>query len=162
MSWLKEKWQWLLGKILAEHNSPEFIARGWAVGMFYGCTIPFGFQLLLSLPTAQWVVKGSKVGATIGTFITNHFSIFLIYPFQCWLGNRLMGGDISYSGIVHAFGDVLHDQSWEALLQISGELLEAFFLGGFVLAAVMVPLTYWGVLKFVRRHRRLCEIKKGK
>lgn len=152
MSWIKQQWDRLKAQMLRDKASPEFVARGWAVGMFYGCTIPFGFQLLLSIPTA-YILKGSRVGATVGTFITNHFSIFLIYPCQCWLGNRLLGGSISYSGIVGALKEVIHEQSWSALLQISGELLESFFLGGFVLAAICVPLTYWGVLRFVRKSR---------
>lgn len=152
MSWIDQQWQRLRSQMLRDKASPEFVARGWAIGMFYGCTIPFGFQLILSIPTA-YILKGSRVGATVGTFITNHFSIFLIYPCQCWLGNRLLGGSISYSSIVGALKDVFRDQSWSALLQISGELLESFLLGGFILAAICVPLTYWGVLRFVRRSR---------
>ena len=128
--------------------------------MFYGCTIPFGFQLILSIPTA-YILKGSRVGTTVGTFITNHFSIFFIYPCQCWLGNRLLGGSISYSSIVGALKDVFRDQSWAALLQISGELLESFLLGGFILAAICVPLTYWGVLRFVRRSRKRSAQRTG-
>ena len=77
MSWISRQWQRLREKILREQATPEFIAKGWAIGMFYGCAIPFGFQLILSIPTAI-VMKGSKIGATVGTFVTNHFTIFLI------------------------------------------------------------------------------------
>ena len=160
MSWIKDKWNSLLGQILREKAAPEFIAKGWAIGVFYGCTIPFGFQLVLSIPTAL-ILKGSKIGASVGTFITNHFTIFIIYPVQCWIGNRLLGGDLSYGGITQALKDVLAERSWEALLQISGNLLESFFLGGFILAALCVPLTYWGVLKYVRRHRAKKELSRG-
>lgn len=152
MSWIKQQGLRLRAQILRDKASPEFVARGWAIGMFYGCVIPFGFQLILSIPSA-YILKGSRIGATVGTFITNHFSIFLIYPCQCWLGNRLLGGSLSYSSIVNALEEVIHDQSWSALLQIGSELLEAFFVGGFILAAVCVPLTYWGVRRIVRRSR---------
>ncbi|MGN0853026.1 MAG: DUF2062 domain-containing protein [Kiritimatiellia bacterium] len=152
MSWIKQQWSRLRAQMLRDKAPPEFVARGWAIGMFYGCTIPFGFQLLLSLPTA-YVLKGSRVGATVGTFITNHFTIFLIYPCQCWLGNRLLGGSISYSSICVALEAVLRDQSWAALRQLGWDLLAAFLLGGCILAAVCVPLTYWGVLRVVRRAR---------
>ena len=119
MSWIKDKWNSLLGQILREKAAPEFIAKGWAIGVFYGCTIPFGFQLVLSIPTAL-ILKGSKIGASVGTFITNHFTIFIIYPVQCWIGNRLLGGDLSYGGITQALKDVLAERSWEALLQMDG------------------------------------------
>ena len=69
MSWIRRQWQRLREKILGEKATPEFIARGWAIGMFYGCAIPFGFQLILSIPTAI-LLKGSKIGATIATFVT--------------------------------------------------------------------------------------------
>ena len=152
MSWIKRQWQRLRESMLHEQASPEFIGRGWAIGMFYGCAIPFGFQLILSIPTAL-LLKGSKIGATVGTFVTNHFSIFIIYPVQCWLGNRLLGGDLSYGAITHALRDVVKEQSWDSLVQIGGELVAAFFTGGLLFAIILTPLTYFGVRAFVRGHR---------
>lgn len=152
MSWISRQWQRLREKILREQATPEFIARGWAIGMFYGCAIPFGFQLILSIPTAI-VLKGSKIGATVGTFVTNHFTIFVIYPVQCWIGNRLLGGDISYGAISNAMSDLVKAQSWEALARIGGELVAAFFTGGILFAMILTPLTYFGVRALVRTHR---------
>ena len=152
MSWISRQWQRLREKILREQATPEFIARGWAIGMFYGCAIPFGFQLMLSIPTAI-VLKGSKIGATVGTFVTNHFSIFIIYPVQCWLGNRLLGGDLSYGAISHALRGLVKEQSWDALARIGEELVAAFFTGGLLFALVLTPLTYFGVRALVRTHR---------
>ena len=152
MSWISRQWQRLREKMLREQAAPEFIARGWAIGMFYGCAIPFGFQLILSIPTAI-ILKGSKIGATVGTFVTNHFSIFIIYPVQCWLGNRLLGGNLSYGAINHALRDLVKEQSWDALLQIGEELVAAFFTGGLLFAAVLTPLTYFGVRAVVLKHR---------
>ena len=60
-------------KIVREKASPEYIARGWAIGMFFGCLIPFGFQLICSIPAA-FILKGSKIGATLGTLLTNPVS----------------------------------------------------------------------------------------
>ena len=152
MSWISRQWQRLREKILREQATPEFIARGWAIGMFYGCAIPFGFQLILSIPTAV-ILKGSKIGATVATFVTNHFSIFIIYPVQCWLGNRLLGGDISYGAISHALSDVVKEQSWDSLARIGGDLVSAFFVGGLLFAVIFTPVTYFAVRTFVRRNR---------
>lgn len=161
MSWIKSKWKNLLAHMLREKEPPEFTARGWAIGMFYGCTIPFGFQLLLSIPTAI-LLKGSKTGATLGTLITNHFTIFLIYPVQCWLGNRLLGGDLTYDHICSALKEVVAEQSWASVLKLGEDLMAAFFLGGFIIAAVLVPLTYFGVLSFVRANRARIAARKRK
>ena len=152
MSWIRRQWQRLREKILREQATPEFIARGWAIGMFYGCAIPFGFQLILSIPTAI-ILKGSKIGATVGTFVTNHFSIFIIYPVQCWIGNRLLGGNLSYGTISHALRDVVREQSWDSLVRIGEELVAAFFTGGVLFAVIFTPFTYFGVRALVRRHR---------
>ena len=152
MPWIRRQWQRLRESMLREKASPEFIARGWAIGMFYGCAIPFGFQLVLSIPTAI-ILKGNKIGATVGTFVTNHFSIFFIYPVQCWIGNRLLGGDLSYGASSHALREVVREQSWDALVRIGEKLVAAFFVGGFLFAAIFTPLVYFGVRAFVRRHR---------
>ena len=146
------KYCWLRRQILGENASPEFIARGWAIGMFYGCLIPFGVQLLCSIPTA-FLLKGSKIGAALGTLLTNHITIFFIYPAQCWVGIRLMGGSLSYSGIEMALEDVFKEQSFEALQRIGTELLTAFFIGGALLTLIMTPLTYWFVKRMVIMNR---------
>ena len=138
----------LYAKIVREKASPEYIARGWAIGMFYGCLIPFGFQLILSIPTA-FLLKGSKIGATVGTFFTNHFSIFIIYPAQCWVGSKIMGGSLSWQSAVDAMQALLKEQSYHALLALGWELVVAFFIGGALLTAVMTPLTYWFVKRLV-------------
>ena len=158
--WVRQKYLALYSKILIEKASPEYIARGWAIGMFYGCLVPFGLQLACSIPTS-FLLKGSKIGATFGTLLTNHFTIFIIYPAQCWVGNKLMGGDLSYAKIEEAMMDVISKGSWAALLALGGELVAAFFIGAAILTAVMTPVTYFGVLHLVRRYRAAKEKKKA-
>ena len=97
--WCKRKCFSLYMKIVREKASPEYIARGWAIGMFFGCLIPFGFQLICSIPAA-FILKGSKIGATLGTLLTNQVTIFFIYPVQCYVGSRIMGSDLTYSAIL--------------------------------------------------------------
>ena len=138
----------LYAKIVREKASPEYIARGWAIGMFYGCLVPFGFQLILSIPTA-FLLKASKIGATVGTLITNHFTIFIIYPVQCYVGALLMG-----RGRGRIMEDVIRRQSYEALWSIGLDLVAAFFIGGALLTAVMTPLTYFFVKGLVIRYRK--------
>ena len=162
MSWIKEKWRRLCEQILREKASPQFIARGWAIGMFYGWMIPFGFQLMLSIPTA-FILKGSKIGATLGTLVTNHFTIFVIYPVQCWLGNKLLAAcGFSVLPVNEIFSrlmavgelSMLSGAFWQALGSLGSGILMPFFIGGFFFAAICTPLTYGSVLMYVRRHRK--------
>ena len=145
---LRRIWLKMYMKIVKEKASPEYIARGWAIGMFYGCLIPFGFQLLCSIPTS-FLLKGSKIGATVGTFFTNHFSIFIIYPLQCYVGNKIMGGSLTWAGSKQVMKDLLEKQNYETLLNMGWELVIAFFIGGALLTAIMTPITYIFVKRLV-------------
>ena len=158
---LRRMWLRLYMKMVREKASPEYIARGWAIGIFYGCLIPFGFQLLCSIPTSI-ILKGSKIGATVGTLFTNHFSIFIIYPLQCWVGNKIMAGNLTWAKTSEAMNLLIKEQSYSALLGLGWELVASFFIGGALLTAVMTPLTYFGVKKLVLlfRERKNKKIEK--
>ena len=149
-------------KVVKEKATPEYIARGWAIGMFYGCLIPFGLQLVCSIPTA-FLLRGSKIGATLGTLLTNHITVFFIYPAQCYVGSKLINSDLSYETIKKALASVLHEQSWAALMSLGWELIISFFIGGALLTAIMTPLTYFFVKMLVNRfHDRRAARAKAK
>ena len=154
--WCKRKCFSLYMKIVREKASPEYIARGWAIGMFFGCLIPFGFQLICSIPAA-FILKGSKIGATLGTLLTNQVTIFFIYPVQCYVGSRIMGSDLTYSAIKDALRNVLRRQDYDSLFGLGWDLLEAFFIGGLLLTVLMTPVTYYAVKTMVIRYRGLRE-----
>jgi len=138
--------------MVGEEASSSYIARGWAIGMFFGCSIPFGVQLMLSIPCA-FILKGSKIGATIGTFITNHFSIFIIYPLQTYGGAKLIGLPLSYDDIKSAMMEVIEKQNYETLLSLGVDIAIAFAVGGLVMALVFTPITYFGVKYLVDKYR---------
>ena len=152
MKKLKEYWNVIYQKIVGEDATPEYIARGWAIGMFWGCVGPFGLQLMVSIPTA-FIFRASKIGATVGTLITNHFTIFVIYPIQCYVGSKLIGAGLSYDTIKHAMTKVINEQSYDALISCGTDLMWSFFAGGFLMAVVFVPITYFGVLSIVKKYR---------
>ncbi|MBQ9788156.1 MAG: DUF2062 domain-containing protein [Lentisphaeria bacterium] len=160
-SYIKRKAYKLYNKIVHEKASPSYIARGWAIGMFYGCTIPFGFQLMLSIPTS-FLLKGSKIGASLGTLLTNPVTIFIIYPIQCYVGNHILGGSLSYAGAKQAVNEMLKEQTIDSMMQMGWDLVAAFFLGGFLWAAIMTPLTYFVVKKLVVNYRKVKEARRAK
>ena len=161
MSSLRRWWLKIYIKMVSEKATPEYIARGWATGMFYGCMIPFGFQLILSIPTS-FLIKGSKIGATLGTLITNHFTIFIIYPIQCYIGNKIIGGSLNYCDIKQAMSDVIRNQDYSTLFGMSVDLIISFFVGGALITAVMTPLTYILVKKLVSIRQERKKIKQEK
>lgn len=138
-------------KIAREKLSPGAIAGGWALGMFIGCAIPFGFQLIVSVPLAMRL-KVSKIGATLGTFITNPVTILFIYPAQTFAVDYLLfDGSITF--------ERLRGMEWtfDSVASLGGEVMASFFIGGFMLAAILAPLTYLMVKRMVVAYRSARE-----
>lgn len=141
-------WRYLKRKMVRDPLPPEDIAAGWALGMFVGCAIPFGLQLLVSIPLAM-MMRISKIGATIGTLITNPVTIFFIYPAQTFIVNKLLfGGSITYGRLQSV------EWTWEAVRRLGAEAMASFFLGGIFLALITTPITYFTVKSLVVRHRK--------
>lgn len=140
-------------RMVGERLPAEDIAAGWALGMFVGCAVPFGMQLVVSIPLAL-MMRVSKVGATLGTLITNPATIFIIYPLQTYVVNRLLfGGSLTFSKLMET------EWTWEAVRRLGAEVMFSFFIGGFLLAIIMTPITYFAVkhtvLEFRRRKERV-------
>ena len=154
MRWLKAKLASLYEKIVKERRSAEFIARGWALGVFVGSVIPFGVQIYIALPLSS-LLKGSKIGAMTGTLISNPLTIPFLYPAQCWVGSRLLGKGISWETVSEAMRDVLTQQDWSSLSRLSGHLVTSFFAGGLIFAAIATALAYFTILSLVRNYRRV-------
>lgn len=145
---LRERWRILREKMVREPLPVEDVAAGWALGIFVGCAIPFGMQLIISVPLAM-MMRVSKVGATLGTLITNPLTILFIYPAQTYLVNKLLfGGSLTYARLSGV------EWTWEAVRKLGAEAMASFFLGGIMLALVMTPIAYFAVKCFVAGRRR--------
>jgi len=125
---------------------PEDVAGGWALGMFVGCAVPFGLQLVVSVPLAI-MMRVSKIGATVGTLVTNPVTVFFIYPAQTWAVYNVLFGD-------REMGALPTEWTRESVMALSGPVIISFFLGGLVLALVLSPITYFLVKRIVIKHRR--------
>lgn len=134
-------------KMVHDPLPPEDIAAGWALGVFVGCAVPFGLQLIISIPLAM-MMRVSKIGATLGTLITNPVSIFFIYPAQTFVVNKLLfGGSLTYSKLANT------EWTWAVVRRLGAEVMASFFLGGFLLAIVLTPIAYFAVKRVVVRSR---------
>ena len=163
--WFKKKWRKVYLKIVREKASPEYVARGWSIGMFFGCLIPIGGQLVCSIPAA-FLLKGSKIGAVLGTFITNQVTVFFIYPIQCYAGAKLIGLDLSYSDIKIKLKDIVDASNFSefvtATKTLAGDLTLAFFVGGAIMAVVLTPITYIVVKRMVVAYRLRIDKRRKK
>ncbi len=145
MRGLKDYWTDLKRQMVKDPLPPEDVAAGWALGMFIGCAIPFGLQLVVSVPLAL-MMRVSKVGATVGTLITNPLTIFFIYPAQTWVVYNLLFGN-------REMGELPKEWTRETVMAMSGPVIASFFLGGLLLALILSPITYFVVKGIVVRYR---------
>ena len=146
-------WRRLREKMVADPLPSEDVAAGWALGMFIGCAIPFGLQLMISIPLAI-MMRVSKIGATLGTFITNPVTIFFIYPAQTWIVFNLVFGS-------RDMGELPTEWTRATVMAMSGPVIISFFLGGILIAAVLTPITYFVVKHIVVLHRRRKAARPG-
>ena len=144
---LRSYWHDLRAKMVKDPLPPEDVAAGWALGMFIGCSIPFGLQLIVSVPLAI-MMRVSKIGATVGTLITNPVTIFFIYPAQTWVMYNILFGS-------REMGELPTEWTRESVMALSGPVIISFFLGGLALALVLSPITYFIVKRIVIRYRKL-------
>ena len=148
---LRSYWRDLRAKMVRDPLPPEDVAAGWALGMFVGCSIPFGLQLVVSVPLAM-MMRVSKIGATVGTLITNPVTIFFIYPAQTWVMYNLLFGD-------REMGELPTEWTRQSVMALSGPVIISFFLGGLALALILSPVTYFIVKRIVIRHRKSWQRK---
>ena len=144
-------WCDLREKMVGDPLPPEDVAAGWALGMFIGCSVPFGLQLIVSVPLAI-MMRVSKIGATIGTLITNPLTIFFIYPAQTWAMYNILFGN-------REMGELPTEWTRESVMALSGPVIISFFLGGLALALILSPVTYFTVKRIVIRYRKSWQRK---
>ena len=151
MQSLRSYWHGLRDKMVGDPLPPEDVAAGWALGMFVGCSIPFGLQLVVSIPLAI-MMRVSKIGATVGTLITNPVTIFFIYPAQTWAMYNILFGS-------REMGELPTEWTRASVMALSGPVIISFFLGGLALALILSPITYFTVKRVVIRYRKLWQRK---
>jgi len=127
-------------KLIRSKDSPQKIARGFAIGVFWGIMPTFGFAIVFSLPTAI-LLKGNKFAAVVGTFVANPLTAPFFYPFEYKIGQLILRTDpLPFS--------------WEFFsLKSLLSLGKSFLIGGVIFAIGMALLTYILVSQIIARYR---------
>ena len=138
-------------------GTPEYSARGVALGLFVGFVVPLGLQLVAAIVLA-YLLKANKVLSALFTFISNPYTVTVIYPFQCWFGSVLLGNPIPYEVITGAFGEFFQSPSLKALLVLGRlmerELLVPFFFAGALFGVISAVIGYVVAIWLITRYRK--------
>ena len=148
-------------KLIKQSGAPDYVARGVAIGFFIGFLIPMGGQMIVALALA-WLLKAKKIPALACTWITNHFTIFIIYPVQCYIGAKIIGTPMSFDSLNKIFGDFVKKPSWEAFSQLGSEIIVPFFVGGTLFAVIFGVISYFTTYGIIVSHRNRIETRLNK
>ncbi|MCY4056228.1 MAG: DUF2062 domain-containing protein [Cyanobacteria bacterium MAG CAR4_bin_6] len=115
--------QWLL----RQEGSPGQRSRGVAAGVFAGCFPFFGFQTLLGVALAS-LLRGNRILAAAGTWISNPFTYVPLYWFNYTIGSRLLGEEpVGINGL-HG-GGVASSVPWEDVWSLGWTVVRCVLLG---------------------------------
>lgn len=145
-------------KLVKQSGSPDYIARGVAIGFMVGMVIPFGLQMPIAILLAL-ILKAAKIPSLACTWVTNHITIFFIYPIQCWIGSYLIGNPLQLAKLEKQLENVINEQTWASLNALGGQLIAAFFAGGFLFGIILAVPGYFFSLYWVKKYRELKELK---
>ena len=158
---LKRSYKYYYFKFIRQSGDPEYIARGVALGLFIGLLVPFGLQIAVVLPLAIWL-KAAKIPSVVFTWVTNHFTIWIIYPVQCYIGSWVLASPFEYSEIRDTMVNVVEKQSFSSLFSLGWMVVASFFVGGVLFAVVTSTPGYFISLKTIKAYRRRKALKQQK
>ncbi|PSO47264.1 MAG: DUF2062 domain-containing protein [Cyanobacteria bacterium SW_9_44_58] len=126
-SWWKRRLRYLYLRLIRLRSTTPAIARGLATGVFAGLFPFFGFQTIIGIGLAM-LVRGNKLTAAVGTWISNPFTYVPVYLFNFQVGQLVLG---------------THDLSTDVDWTSSTELLQA---GKLFIATLLVGCTVMGAI----------------
>ncbi|MGF1515926.1 MAG: DUF2062 domain-containing protein [Elainellaceae cyanobacterium] len=139
-------------------SSPRAIARGLAAGVFAGWFPLFGLQTIIGVAIAA-SVKGNKLMAAAGTWVSNPLTYVPIYYFNFRVGAWLLS-QFGLSAMVPeagAIGDVVSASGWAAFqefMMLGAGFTTTLFLGCVVVGLPSAIVAYFVGLWVSQRWKR--------
>ncbi|ELS04708.1 hypothetical protein Xen7305DRAFT_00044440 [Xenococcus sp. PCC 7305] len=145
MYWVKKPFRLMIVSLKKLRGHPEVVARGIAVGVFAGCFPFFGLQSVMGIVLAS-LVRGSKIAAIAGTWISNPLTYVPILFLNFKVGQWLLGIETT---------STLQDRdSLESFLALGPELVITLLIGCCVVGAITGVIGYFASFYFLRRLRK--------
>ena len=120
-----------------QEATPSQCARGLAVGVFSGCFPFFGLQTVVSIMLAS-LLKGNRLLAAVGTWISNPLTYLPLYWFNYKIGSSLYGdGELK-----QRVSELTINDLWNQGLIFSGKILLGSALVGLVFSSFIGLTTY--------------------
>ncbi|MGL5081801.1 MAG: DUF2062 domain-containing protein [Microcoleaceae cyanobacterium] len=143
-------WRWfrrICWRLSTLQGNPDYLARGLAVGVFAGWFPFFGLQIAFGV-TLAIIVRGDKLLAAAGTWVSNPLTSIPIYFLSYRFGQWLLGSQETQL----AFDRL---QSPQDFLELGIGFVGTLLMGCFVLGVLGAIASYFISLRLIRQwHRR--------
>jgi len=139
------RWWWreFLWQLRQLRGKPHEIALGMAIGVFIGITPTIPLHTILAVSLAL-LVRGSKLAAALGVWVSNPLSIPFFYYGSYRVGQLVLG----FPAI-----SLPEDRSLLAMASLGGKIVGAMLLGGVILGIIPAIVAYMLTLKLVSSER---------
>lgn len=141
----RERISQMLIRMRQLEGNPHYIAVGTAVGIFVSTLPIIPLQTIMAIALAI-VARGSKPAAALGTWLSNPFTIPVVYYANYKAGCILLGYENTLDSI--AF------DSFSQLMELGLEVTWAMLVGGAVIGAVLAVPSYFVTLRIFKSIRR--------
>jgi hypothetical protein len=139
----KRRLQYFYWRLVRIQGSPQALARGLACGVFAGLFPFFGSQTLLALLLAI-ILRGNKILAAVGPWISNPFTSVPIYAFNFHVGKWLLNNHTSTE---------ISLRSWQDVKELGLEIIWPLFVGCVAVGLVCAICSYFLGLWLIHRVR---------
>ncbi|ASC74002.1 hypothetical protein XM38_049760 [Halomicronema hongdechloris C2206] len=140
-------------RFMRMQGSSQELARGLAAGVFSGCFPLFGLQIIIGVAIAT-IIRGNRLMAATGTWISNPFTYVPIFAFNYQLGHWLLGG-----GPLDQMADLETLKGWTTM---GAHVTAALLTGSCLVGLVFSILSYFlglQVFQALRQRRRRQQSK---
>ena len=141
-------------KFIRTNGSPHKIALAVAIGFFVGCIVPIGVwgQTIVAILLAVKFKTNPGI-AYAATWISNPYSVVIMYPVYCYVGAKIIGSSMSFSQIKVIFVNVFHNFSLHAIMNLGAQLALSYIVGAFLFAIVIGPLGYYITYLLLKKYQ---------
>ncbi|MEM1171151.1 MAG: DUF2062 domain-containing protein [Cyanobacteria bacterium P01_H01_bin.35] len=137
--------RYLYWRFIRMRGTPEYIARGLALGVFAGLFPIFGLQTIVGIALAT-LFQGHKIAAAAGTWVSNPLTYLPIYAINFQVGRWLLNCQQEFvPESIFSFSE---------LMQYGTQFVTSLFLGCLVMGIIGGILSYFVGLKLIRWWRR--------
>lgn len=140
-------------KLLRSRGTPHSIALAVALGFFVGCIVPLGGQTIVVIILAI-IFKTDKILAFAATWISNPYTVTVMYPIYCYIGSAIIGVNLTFKEMENELKEVMQTFSWDTLLELGSKLALSFFVGGIIFAVILGFTGYIITYKLVKKYRK--------